>query len=298
MPPLTLEKERLRRTYYAGAVRIQLVSQKAGARETHLTLVATAEPRVQNFSLDPNTRHELLAIDDQGHRLQVGGSRKWEKLPANPPGRWMPMSNRLMSTVRRSEFHLQLGEKEPKSLKEVKGNLPATALTPSEPLIVVDNVLAATGKSVKGAHGGLIQVQAIDKTESGDYQVKMRLENLPGPPGPMMMAAGGQMQLRQIQLQQIRIQMGMRNMGGKVAFELGSSMGHRAPTLVDKTGKAYRLVSTPSMRMDFNNGQLSYEATLVFRAEYGQGPPDRLVYSGQRSVNFHVPFRFTDVPLP
>jgi hypothetical protein len=292
-------------TCYAGSVRIRVVSRTPSRPgETGFSLDVAAEPRLQGFGLDGNPRVDT-AIDDRGQKLELVSERKPQagapaNMPRIPPAMWMAQAQAINTMVRprQADVRFKRGEKDAKSLKELKGVLPARAITASEPLITVDNVLAAAGKTVKGAHGGLIQVQGIDKTSNGDYQVKLRLENPPGPGAPMMMMAGaGQMQFQQIQIQIAGAQIG-GNVGGNVVMSGTFPGADRMPGLFDKGGKAYRLVSTPSMRMDFNNGQMSQEATLVFRPGDGQGPPARLVYSGQRTVNFQVPFRFEKLPLP
>jgi hypothetical protein len=43
---------------------------------------------------------------------------------------------------------------------------------------------------------------------------------------------------------------------------------------------------------------MSQELTLVFRPHAGQGEPDRLLLTGQRTVTFPVPFNFKDISLP
>jgi len=281
-------------TCYAGAVRIRLISnQKIRAGETQLTLDVAAEPRVRYFSLEGDPRLDL-AVDDLGQKLEVSVRKSQQPHPMAPPAAGMPMMNSMMSSmmsIRQAFFDLKLGEKEAKRLKELKGTLTARALTETEPLITVENILTVSGKTVKGAGGGSIQVHGVDKTANGDYQVRFRLENPPGPPAPMMMPGGAAMQLQQIQ-----IQIG-GNVGGKLVIGGGMPAPSHMPALVDRDGKAFRLVAMPSMRMTFANGQMSQEATLVFRSDNAQGAPDRLVYSGQRSVSFSVPFTFNDVPF-
>jgi hypothetical protein len=289
---LTPGKTPLPPTCYAGSVRIRLASRtRSRPGELSLGLDVAAEPRVLNLTLDGSPRVDK-AIGDGDRKLEPIAARQQPgAMPGTPPmpmaAMWASNPMTAMMGVRHAFVRLKLDEAEVKSLKELSGVLTAKALSATEPLITVEDVLNAAGKTVKGAHGGSIQVQAIDKLENGDYQMKMRLEGLGGFPGMMMMPggpAGGPMQM------QIRI-------GGTALFPGSSPLANRMPVLVDKNGTPYRITSMPAMRMSVTNGQMSQEVTLVLRAGNGQGPPDRLVHSGQRVVDFSVPFRFTNVPF-
>jgi hypothetical protein len=301
---LTPGKADLLPTSYAGSVRIRMVGRRRSRPgELRLSLDVAAEPRLQNFSLDGALGIET-ALDDRGEKLarvsdpttqKPGAILNMPNMPGPAAAMWMGGGQPMMS-VRQASVRLNLGDREVKSLKELKGTLTAKALAATEALITVENVLASAGKTVKGASGGAIQVHSVEKTGTGDYELRVRLENLPGGTAPMRMIAGG----GAMQFQQIQIQIGgnVRGRGGPWIVGGGFSGANRMPTLVDKDGKAYQLAGMPSMRLSANNGQVSQEATLLFRAHDGQGAPDRLVYTGQRTVSFSVPFRFGDVLLP
>ena len=195
--------------------------------------------------------------------------------------------NPTMDDVKRAaDQYNKLGEKAAKSLKEVKGSFTASALMPTEPLLTVDNVLKSAGKTVKGANGGSLSVKAIDKMNNGDYQVQISMENMPAGNNPF----GGM----GVGFQQIQIQIGG---GGNVMIN-GIRPNQHLPTLVDAKGQSYQLVNIPQRGLQINNGVMRQDVTLVFRPQASQGEPARLVLNGQRSVNFQVPFSFTNVPLP
>ncbi len=71
---------------------------------------------------------------------------------------------------------LRKGEKETKALKELAGTVSGQALTESEPLLVVEDVLKAKGKEVKGKHGGELKVTDVVKQPDGTTQIKFEFE--------------------------------------------------------------------------------------------------------------------------
>ena len=70
------------------------------------------------------------------------------------------------------------------------------------------------------------------------------------------------------------------------------------PKLLDAKGQPFILDRVPSSNTRVNGGQVSVNATLVYRPQPGQGDPSQLVYHGQQQVSFQVPFAFKNVPLP
>jgi len=273
-------------TFYAGAVRVRLFPGNGNqAGQAGFLVDISAEPRLQDLSLIGIPRIDK-AIDDQGQSLMMA----MEPMPqqqanANFAARRIAMPTN--ANQRQALIRLKLGEKAAKSLKELKGSFTASALLPTEPLITMDNVLKSAGKTVKGANGSAINLKAITKMDNGDYQVQITMENMPGGNNPL-----GGMGVAM----QINIRVGG---GGNVVINGFQPVNNRSlPTLVDAKGRSYQRVDVPEHELQVNNGVARQNVTLVFRPSAGQGEPARLVLNGQRTVNFQVPFTFTNVPLP
>jgi hypothetical protein len=279
-------------TCYAGSVRIRAVPGPAihtGAeRETSVWLEVTAEPRLQPISVAGSPRLKK-AVDDLGQTLtlleqpQAGGGF------GGPGVAWsVPMmpgfggGNRQQVLVR-----LKQGEKDAKSLKELSGSLTLQTLSALEPVLKLENVLKAVGKTAKGEHAGTLELLDITKEEGGDYRVKVKTEQVPGVNFGVGAVGVG--------VAQPAIQIGG---GGAARAQTVGPAGAGTPTLVDKAGKAFDLVGQPTMQFSNNNGKVSMEMTLVFRPKAGQGEPASLVVYGHRPVNVPVNFRLENVTLP
>jgi hypothetical protein len=181
---------------------------------------------------------------------------------------------------------LKPGEKPAKALKELAGKLTGTMLTPTEPLLKVENVLKAAGQVAKGEHGGSLEVASISKEDNGDYKLDVRVVNPPAQNAAG--GAGGRVMVQQIQVQ-----------GGARVWVNGRSVGSGAtPSLLDKDGKAFRLVAQPQSGLQINGGVVTQSMTLVFRPNPGQGEPASLVVTGRRTVTVPIDFRLENVPLP
>lgn len=257
-------------TSYAGAVRVRAYTEAGNQKgEVAIRLDLAAEPRLQNFSVSGSPRVDR-ASDDQGQSLS-----------------YVMDPTQSVALLRQAKLHFKLGDKRAESLKELRGSLTAQALMPTETLVSVPNILQAAGKTAKGAGGATLTVASLQKQPNGDIQVQVRMENIPGQ-NPF--GANGVV----IQQIQINVQGGGNIVIGGMPLSPNSGM----PALVDKEGKSFSLVNIPNRRLQLNNGMMSQEATLVFRPNTGQGDPDRLILTGQRTVTFPVPFSFKNMPLP
>jgi len=272
-------------TFYAGAVRVRLLPGNGNqAGQAGFLVDISAEPRLQDLTLIGTPRIDK-AIDDQGQSLMMAmGPMPQQPANGNIAARRIAMP--ANANQRQALIRLKLGEKAAKSLKELKGSFTASALLPTEPLITMDNVLKSAGKTAKGANGSAINLKAITKMDNGDYQVQIAMENMPG--GNNLGGMGVAMQ--------INIRVGG---GGNVVINGFQPVNNRSlPTLVDAKGRSYQRVDVPEHELQINNGVARQNVTLVFRPSAGQGEPARLVLNGQRTVNFQVPFTFTNVLLP
>jgi len=186
------------------------------------------------------------------------------------------MVNRLVP------IRLKLGEKQAGTLKDFRGTLTCQLLTPTEPLLVVDDVQKATGRTVKGKEGGSLCVLGLDKLDNGDVQLQVRMANLPGEP------------LRDL----VRpIQMRPRGPGGVVRLRRTGGNPSVLPVLLDAKGRSFTPVQIPRRLGGINNGDIFEDVTIVFRPQPGQDEPTRLIVSGKRLVTIPLAFNLVDVPL-
>jgi hypothetical protein len=292
-------------TCYSGAVRVRALSGQSAVPgvpapprqkgETLLTLEVAAEPRLQNFQLMDSVQIEK-AIDDQGQTLSVpmGGADPFAA-PGIAPGGLRSTAvyryNPYMNNARLTHVRLKLGEKQAKTLKELKGHISAQMLAAPQALITVEDVLKASGKKFKGVGGsGALEMLSTEKQADGSYKVQFRLEQpqnwiqapFQGPVAPALgNPAGGAVQIGN---------------GRRVIRPYINT--HGLPTLVDAKGRALQLTQIPTRLYRGGFGVMTMEVTMVFRAHDGQGEPAQLVLHGQRNISVQVPFTLRDVPLP
>jgi hypothetical protein len=202
--------------------------------------------------------------------------------------------------------HLQKGTKETRLLKELQGILSAEVRTPLEPLVTVENILQATGKTVEGAKGGSIKVLEASRALHGEIRLRLELDyppgvvagdgvgvgigpgvRLQGVPLPAVPNGPGGVGVAQLQLQLARQPGGV----GALAVQ---QLGLDGLSLLDAKGKK---LEPTSLRQSFRAGPggLTCEYTLTYRHEPNQPEPARLVLSGSRLVTVDVPFALTNV---
>jgi hypothetical protein len=146
-------------------------------------------------------------------------------------------------------------------------------------LIVVDKILTAGGKKIKGSRGGSIEVIEVTNDKNGNHQVRFKLENPPGT------AAGTPNQMPDAAVFLMR---------GKMANPMiakGPAPGSNL-SLVDANGVAF-----PLMGSFVTNHNGDVVQGLTFQAQQGRVPA-KLIFSAQRNVNVDIPFRFKDLKLP
>jgi hypothetical protein len=238
-------------TAYAGALRLRLLPTGEGKRdgEAGFNLDISVEPKVYAFTPGEASRVRS-AVDDLGQELTGTLTSNLQAL----------RGARGVVSVNQPVLQIKLGEKEAKSLKELRGELAGQVLAPSDPLIVVADIFNAVGKTTRGAQGGSIEVLGVEKKGDGEVQVQIRLESPP--------------------------------------FHADGTRASSLPTLVDAKGEGYQLVQVPSRSRRTNGRVVTQELTLLYRANPGQGDPSRLVLNGVRPVSVQVPFAFQNVPLP
>jgi hypothetical protein len=301
-------------TAYSGSVRIRALPDRvpgtrAGAREAVVVLDVAAEPRLEGARVS-GTPVITRALDDQGQNLTVIPDadappnglilRRRNGLILRAPVGWgNGIGNDLSPYAadgRQAVVRLKRGDKQAKALKELTGRLPLEVLLPPEPMVAVNNVLKAAGRTFRGKDGSSLEVLAVEKLANGDYQVKVKLDRPADANNPMAaLGPGGRAVLRMQALRGVQINGNNVVLGGAPG-----DGGGELPVLLDGKGKALARVNGPAAatRVHFNGLTQSRELTLVFRQEAGQGEPARLVQSGRRRQTFQVPFTLRDVPLP
>jgi hypothetical protein len=179
----------------ASAVRVRALAKTdqfgpAAEGEYRIPLEVSPEPKLQ-WQRTIALKIEK-ALDDQGQLLRkVEASDGPRGLPPGvgglPGGGFAPMiawgglSYHLVANLKK-------GAKAARSLKELKGSVEAEVLTPVQPVITVENILKAAGKTIKGTDGGLIKVLEVTRGDEGTT-VRFEMEQPQGViagPGPVM----------------------------------------------------------------------------------------------------------------
>jgi hypothetical protein len=236
-------------TAYVGALRLRLrPTDRVRKDEVSLVCDISVEPRVPGFRASDGSRIQR-ALDDHGQELTATLVNRLQAV----------RGVRGVVSVSEPILHVQLGNKESKAIKELRGQLNGVALARTDPLIVVEDIFNAVGKTFKGA-GGSIEILGVEKKGDGEVQVQLRLES--------------------------------------PAFEQNGTRAASLPSLVDAKGESYQVVQVPSRGRRTNGRVITQELTMLFKANPGQGDPSRLVLNGVRSVTVQLPFRFENVPLP
>jgi hypothetical protein len=283
----TIGDPALRPTCSTGSVRVQVINVFVSQHgEIDVVLEVTGEPRLTEFGA-VGTATVDKALDDCGQNLTIAtGAPKMgsDDIEARVANVVIVNGNVMMGgpgTPRQVVVRLLASEKKSAKLQELTGKLAVQALVDDEPLLVVDKILEAGGKSVRGKDGVTLDIQKIVKMPNDDLRIVVAMDRLPGLNN--MMFGGGN----------IRIQARNALMGNEPP-----APGFQYPRLFDAAGKSFTLVqaSTPSLMINGNN--VSVTADLLYRPQAGQGPAAKLVLPGQSHFVFEVPFALKDIRLP
>ncbi len=197
---------------------------------------------------------------------------------------------------------LKKGEKEAKSLKELKGTITGQFRGEAESLLVVDEVMKAAGKSVTRKPNGEMKVLTVDKKEDGTIQIHFELEfpanavaestiplagapakPRPAPPGVPPPAVGG----------------GIALAPPPVAMP-PQHFAFNGLTLRDAKGNVL------DAKIEFHwkrpggfvlgNRRMEYIATYK-PADKDAPQPAKLVFTGRRDASINIPFTLKNVEL-
>jgi hypothetical protein len=274
-------------TAFAGAVRVRALrtpaAERGDAGHISLNLMVTAEPKLRrqdSFSL----RLEKV-VDDQGQDLAVATEAPLEPIYY---GRRSPMSIPGGFSVQYLQTRLIAGEKSARSLREVRGTLSARLLTEPGPLIAVDDVLKAAGKTVRGKEGGAIKVLEASRTDSGRVSLRLELEFSPDQ-STAAVFAGLPVRLRPGRAVPGAVAAGAINPGSE--RHDGGGL-----TLLDDKGTTIQMsVGQCNLRRD--GFGMVLELTTECDLPAGREAV-KLVYAGSKVVVVEIPFALSDIPLP
>jgi hypothetical protein len=284
-------------TAYAGAVRIRgrrTSGTRGDIERVSVDLSVVTEPKVsfhEYFSLRIDK-----VVDDQGQELALADDLPppplfptWRNGSAQPPG----------YTLLHLQTRLNAGEKTAKSLKEVRGTLVGKLFTELRPMMWVDDILTAAGKSVAGREGGSLKVLEATKDASGRLTLRIELDTPPdlsAPPNSPPVVPGRGRPLRG----------GPIPVGGAIpapapAPPVGAppaAGGRRVgglPHLLDDKGN---VIHATGALLNVRRGAAGIvrEYTLGYSLPAGR-EASKLVYEAQKAVGVEVPFVLKDISL-
>ncbi len=289
-----------RPTCVAGALRIQALTGAARAEQDGRKSVAPEVAVALNVDTEPRFGWNRLvsvrvdrAVDDRGQRLWqpevfVGDEGPWN--PYAMPGEvivvWDGTSELPSNPSRQALVRLRLGERPAKAIRELRGTLVADVEAPAQPLVVVDDVLKAAGKTVAGPEGSAVKVAEVKREPSGQYRLKVEVR---GPPRSNDFASLPNVRVLRINQKQLGGLEDRRGLSAKDA-------ANRGLALLDAKGAPVALVAAELQPNEDARAAQVY--TLYFERAKGQGEPARFVFSGRRRALLEVPFVLENVPLP
>jgi hypothetical protein len=280
-------------TCYAGALRVRVLPRATATTpqngtpvnrpdgETLLTIEVTPEPKMgwQNVL---NVRVEKM-IDEQGNEMKAPLPYIRDTYEFDDEEMMGLKSYRGGLTQGQTHLSKQLpihvrGVRDMKKIKEVHGAVAAEVLTQMQPLLTIDDILNAAGKTELVSGGGSLKVVEAKRDAKGQVSLKVVVEkHVPG--GADAMAARARMWGR---VNQPNVDNNKDTIG-------------RMLVLKDDKGVAIPLGSVSSKAVD--DFAVTMEYDLTFTAD-DKIVPAKLVYVGQRMTTIDVPFVLKDVPVP
>jgi hypothetical protein len=274
-------------TAYDGAVRLRgrrTSGTRGDIERVSLDLAVLTEPKVsfqEYFSLRIDK-----VVDDQGQELALADDL--------PPAPLFPTWRNSQASYGYTLLHLQTrlnaGEKTAKALKEVRGTLVGKLYTELRPMMWVDDILTAAGKSVAGREGGSLKVVEVAKDASGRLTLRIELDtpsdqSAPSPPNPMPVRRplrGGPIPVAPVAPPAAPPTAGGRRVGG-------------LPHVLDDKGN---VIYATGALLNVRRGAAGIvrDYTLGYTVPAGR-EASKLVYEAQRAVGVEVPFVLKDISL-
>jgi outer membrane protein assembly factor BamB len=281
-----------RPTSDAGALRVRVASAEAAAQQKKedgeiLVPLDVAIAGRLHWQKAVGLRIEK-ALDEDGHLLSqlptsfkppvstavVRGNVMINGMPVVPPVDEPEGAAARLVPVRLK----RVGDKSPKKLTELSGTIVAQVRTGHEPLVTVDNVMKAAGRTIKGRLGGEVKVIEVAEEDDGQVRLKVRVERVGrGTADVPVNPFGG------------TVIINGRRLGEE---DLLSSLDF---SLLDQKGKPFVTVKAISTGVQAG---AAHEYELVYKPETEQGEAAKFVYSDRRTLFIDVPFTLKDVVLP
>ncbi|HLJ94990.1 MAG TPA: hypothetical protein VKU02_17575 [Gemmataceae bacterium] len=281
-------------TDHIGAVRIRALpvsgsSAKRSSDPFLFTLEITPQPKLpwQNIvdlridkALDEDGRDWAPALEtrnESGTTTTVAtGVMLWDAQTGQPftPPRDFPV-------------RLKSGEKPLGRLKEIKGILAAQVQTPPQPIVTIDHIGKAIGRTGTGDEGESLKLTALERQPNGNVHIQVELTDASSANVVWGVRRGV------LRPNAIRVVNGVVRRGG-MAIEASSPATF---VLQDAEGHSFPL-SGQSEEPVINGNVVARQISCTYHSRAGLREPTKLIYSARRMIIIEVPFTLRDVPLP
>lgn len=306
---LTAGKAQSLPTVVAGSVRVRLVKTALSPGAVDLFLEVSGESRLRG--LEPAAPIQITrSIGGQGQQLPWAASSSpnspkessARKLLGHRGGRWVVILTDdtaikgncfgPASPVAEGPFvaTVRLQRKDPrvKSLQELSGRLKLQTSVVSDKPLVIDHIRAAGAQSVKTGEGVAVKVVRVEQLPNNNWRVQAAWERHHQALRPGSKGAAGRYKA---------------SFGSQALINGSDRHGSPdtltdAPRLVDSDGGSLPLIEWISDGWNVTYGQMIHRVRLVYRPQPGQAAPAQLVWVGQQTSEFEVPFTFKDIVLP
>ncbi len=272
-----------------GSVRVRALAGPRGDLGPGLILNVQPEPRLREFRVLPGSLRIHKALDIHGQMLEAANIPEEAPRPAGGGGILIggrPLVIPPAPTAQRGAgFHLKLGVKPTRSLRELSGTVTVTAECETGVVATILSPLTAKEKSASGRDGWAVRLLSIrqqpDGTVSASAVVTRPTSN------PLEGVFGGKVRF-----------------GGRIVIngvEVGGESAKATPAhprLYDAEGRAYTLSSVAAGEVREEGATAERRFTLKYAPPSAKSVPARMTLSAIEPSPLVVPFRFTDIEVP
>jgi hypothetical protein len=255
-----------------------------GKPATGFMLEAVGEPKLPWLGIVRLRVHR--AVDEHEQDLSqpaaLLGAPQPPDLDVERPLVWDGMSGVPVAALplRTVPVRLVAGKKASSRLKEVRGTLTARVLA-TGPLLTVENVLRAEGKTFHGKGGPMLKVTRVARDGT---RLTLHVQAQ-----PRTADGGGGTPFQVVRDPKGRLLMQGSGVGAASDLDLLDAAG----TVLKPLKRERTLTPNPQPRA----GGLLLEFTLVYALAPGAPEPSRLVWTGPRATLLDVPFTLRQVPV-
>jgi hypothetical protein len=249
------------------------------------TMVSSLPVDPNNATVDQLRQLKVMQqIQVQGGRVQIIGGPTY---PASAYGNsYVPA-------------RLKKADKEPKSLKEVRGTVSLKLRTGNEELVGIDNILKAKGETAKGKGDVVMKVIDVTKADNGEITVQVEVQfssadvqpQINQPVGQPIRGGNVQIQIAPVPPQAVPPQGAPNGVGAQPAV-----YNYLGLDMLDAKGSGLQLVRILNTRNQYNGTTRTISTTMVFKPQ-GEQEAAKLVFRGSRAATVDVPFLLKDVVL-